>query len=934
MTRFGWVLLLMLMLPAMLPVSSAHADDPVKAARFFEDALSRYERSDYSGAVVQLKNVLQQDASLLQAHVLLGRAELKRGNPAAAETSFDNALKLGADRSVVVPELAQAYFGQGKFKEIAERINPVGLPASIQQDLLLLRAYAYMELGDKAGAETTLVQAERFGTTADYLVAQGMFSLQQRQLPNARKFADQALTLDKKHAKAWNLLASIDHLQGATEKALRGYATALQHSPTLTDARIARAGLLLDLNRINELEQELTQLKAKSPGDPRASYLESVLLGRKGKTREAKAALLETAKLIDSLPTEAIRRRGQLLMLGALANYEINSTAKAQGYLESYIKLHPDHPGARKMLGSLYLRDQQTTAAIAVLEKGAALAPADSDMLMMLASAYLTGNQHAKAANLLEQAGAAARGKPELTASLGVSLLGVGRFESGLQHLTQAFRQRPSDGRIGSALVMLHIQQGQPRAAVGVAEALIKANKPNPQAYNLLGIAKAAAADFGGARTAYEKALSLAPNFDAARLNLGKLETAAGRHDVAQRHFAQLIKRNPRHSQAQYELARNEAATNRLTAAITRLEKLRSVDSGLNIGLTLGDYYLAASQPAKALDMAKQLGSREPDNFEVLSLFGRSQAANGRNDLARVAFRNMGVQAGADITRLAEAARLQLRIGELEGATLSLNKALSIAPDDLSINLLLIDLELRKGARDQATSRAAKLAAQHPGRAEPQRVLGDIAIARGKPADAAGHYRAALSKSEAAGDVLRLAQSYTSTGESARGLALLEEWNRRLPNDPTLQLALAEGWMQAGKLEQASTAYQRHIKQHGEQAPALNNLALLQLKRGDLPAALRHAERAHALAPDNPITNDTLGWILTQKSDIDRALRYLRDARLRAPSNPEIQYHLATALQRAGRINEAIRELELALKSGTSFDGIDEARQLLRQLRP
>jgi putative PEP-CTERM system TPR-repeat lipoprotein len=932
MTRFGWVLLLMLsMLP---PVSTAHADDQGKAARFFEDALSRYERDDYAGAVVQLKNVLQLDPRLLQAHVLLGRAELQRGNPAAAEISFDNALKLGADRSVVVPELAQAYFGQGKYQAIAERINPVGLPAAIQQDLLLLRAYAYMELGDKPGAETTLAQAERLGSTADYLVAQGMFSLQQQQLSNARKFADQALTLDRKHAKAWNLLASIDHLQGATDKALRGYATALLHAPTLTDARVARAGLLLDMNRLDDLQKELAQLKTKSPGDPRASYLESVLLGRQGKTREAKAALLETAKLIDSLPPEAIRRRGQLLMLGALANYEINSTAKAQGYLESYIKLHPDHPGARKMLGSLYLREQQTAAAVAVLEKAIVLAPGDADLLMLLASAYLTGNQPAKAANLLEQAGAATRGQPDLTASLGVSLLGVGRFDSGLQHLTQAFRQRPADGRIGSALVMLHIQHGQPRAAVGVAEALVKANQPNPQAYNLLGVAKAAAADFVGARAAYEKALALAPNFDAARLNLGKLETAAGRHEVAQRHFAQLIQRNPRHSQAQYELARNEAASNRMAAAITRLEKLRSVDSGLNIGLTLGDYYLAAGQSTKALNLAKELSGRAPDHFEVLSLYGRSQAASGRNDLARVAFRNMGVQAGADISRLAETARLQLRIAELEGATLSLNKALSIAPDDLSINLLLIDLELRKGARDQATGRASKLAAQHPARAEPLRVLGDIAIAGGKPAEAVRHYRAALSKSESAGDVLRLVQSHASAGEPARGLALLEEWNRRLPNDATIQLALAEGWMRAGKLDQASAAYERHIKQHGEQAPALNNLALLLLKRGDLPAALRHAERAHALAPDNPITNDTLGWILTQKSETDRALRYLRDARLRAPGNPEIQYHLATALQRTGKTSEAIRELQQALKSGVAFEGIDEARGLLRQLQP
>ncbi|OYY95258.1 MAG: hypothetical protein B7Y41_01750 [Hydrogenophilales bacterium 28-61-23] len=921
------------LLSFFLLASQSHAGDPAKAAQFFEDALTRFERDDSAGAVVQLKNALQQDERLLQAHVLLGRAQLKLGNPAAAETSFDNAMKLGADRAEIVPQLAQAYFAQGKFKQLAERISPVGLPASIQQELLLLRSYALMELGDMAGADITLNQAANLGKTSDLLVARGMLSLQLRQLAAARGFADQALALDARNAKAWNLRGSIEHLQGAAQNALQSYAKALEYLPGLADARVARAGLLLDLNRLDELAKELAALKAKNPNDPRGTYLHSVYLALKGDGKAAKIALLETAKLIDALPPEAVRRRGQFLMLGALANYGLNSTAKAQAYLESYLKLHPDHPGARKMLGSLYLRDKQTDAAITVLERAAKFAPNDPDVLSLLAGAYLAKNQHAKAANLLEQAGAAVQRKPELTASLGFSLLGVGRIDSGLQHITQAFRQRPTDGRLGTALVMLHIQQGQTREAVGVAEALVRAGKQPAPAYNLLGVAKAAANDHKGARAAYEKALSLDPQMDAARLNLGRLETATGRLDAARQQYSLLIKRNPRHSQAQFELAKTDAAANKLPDAIGRLEKLRSVDAGMNIALTLGDYYLANNQPDKALDLAQDLSGRDPENFQVLSLLGRSHAANGRNDMARVAFSNMSKQAGFNIDLLAETARLQLRLNDLDGAAQSLNKALTTSPNNLAINLLLAERDLRKGTPEQAQSRAQQLTALHPNSAEPYRLLGDIASAGGRPADAVQHYRAALNKSDSADNALRLFRSQLQAGDLTHAMELLEAWNRRHPNVAATQLALADGWLRAGKLAQARAAYERHLKQHGEQAPALNNLANILLQQGDRDVALRYAERAYQLTPESPITNDTLGWILAQKGDNTRALRHLRDARLRAPNSPEIHYHLAVVLHRTGRHSEAGKELELALNPGTVFDGAVEARQLLQQLK-
>jgi len=81
-------------------VANAAPNDD-RAARYYEDALTRYERRDIHGAIVQLKNALQVDRNMLPVHVLLGKALLSNGEVGAAEVAFTEALRLGVNRAQV-----------------------------------------------------------------------------------------------------------------------------------------------------------------------------------------------------------------------------------------------------------------------------------------------------------------------------------------------------------------------------------------------------------------------------------------------------------------------------------------------------------------------------------------------------------------------------------------------------------------------------------------------------------------------------------------------------------------------------------------------------------------------------------------------------------------------------------------------------------------
>ncbi len=928
MIRIGFGLVLaLLILP--LPALSA---DATKAGQFYENGLARFERKDDAGAIVQLKNALQQDPSYLSAHLLLGRTYLRLGDARSAEMAFTTAERMGVDRSEIALPLAQAYMRQGKFQELLERVRADGLSPAAALDLWLVRAYAHMELGDFVGAESALRAATTLDAKSGQVsAAQGMYHLQRGDRATARRFADEAISRSPGEAKAWNLKASIAHASGESEAALDGYGRAIALVADYVDARVARAALLMDLNRIEDAFQDLSWLKEKHPEEARASYLRSIYYSRKGNDKAAKAELLEAAKAVSAIPANLINRRPQLLMLGGLAYFGLNAPEKAKGYLETYSRLLPGDPGVRKLLGAIYLNEKQADAAVSQLELAYQANPRDPQIVTLLAAAYLGKKQSQKAAALLEKSGQAVQANPKMGATLGISLIGAGQEDLGLKHLTRAFQQDASQTKTGLALVLLLIGKGQTAEAVQMAEAMVRATPKNAVAQNILGLARVNAGDHKAARVAYEKALSLDARLDAARLNLARLEVLDQRFDAARQHLNVLLKTKPDHGQALFELARTEESAGRYAQAVQGYQRLIAREPNhMDAHLRLAEVQLRQGQLEAALETAKQASGFAPDDTRVLAVLGRIHAALGQTNLAKTAYARMSRVAGFDVAKLTEAAAYQIAAKDLAGAGLSLDKALNANPGSAQAQALMIQLELARGQPAQAEQRAKALVTSKPGLAVGYRLLGDVASLQGRHNDAVHAYRDALAKENAEEDVVRLYQALSRSGDAVQGLVVLEGWLKKYPDHPAASFALAEGYLRLGNLNKARLAYEAILKKQGDNAGALNNLAEILHRQGDAKA-LGYAERAYQLMPADAGINDTLGWILAGQGQIERALRHLREARQRTPGNPDIRYHLASALARGGRPDEARQELDFALRS-PRFESRDEALALLKSL--
>jgi putative PEP-CTERM system TPR-repeat lipoprotein len=909
-----------------------HAAIDPKASKYFEDALVRYEKKDLDGAIIQLKNALQVDPNMLPVQVLLGKALFQNGEVAASEVALLEALRLGVNRAEIVIPLAQSYIAQGKQKVLFERQQLLldGLPPAIRLQLLLLRASAASDLGDARAALNAIDDARAIDSKIpEVWLAEVPIRVRARQFREAMVAADRGLALAPGSAEAWYQKGTVFHVMGDIKAALGAYDRALVADANHTEARIARTGIYIDSGRAAEASSDLEALLKIAPREPRAAYLRALLAERNKDVKAANAGLKEVTDLLDPVPMDFIRYRPQLLMLNGLSHFGLGQSEKAKQYLAAFQRIQGNTP-ASKLLAQILLAEPNFPGAIEVLESYLKGQPADAQAKTLLASAYMSIGRNAKATALMQEA-LKGRDTPEMHTVLGISLIRGGQPVEGVSELDAIFRKNPGQTQAGLTLISTYLRSGQASKAIRVAESLVKQFPQNAGFFNLLGIARGQSGNSVEAKAAFDQALKLDSNLVDAKLNLARLEIATKAYDAAATRLTAILKTDEKNAEAMYEMSVLSERRGKTPDAQRWLEKANDLSGPkeLRWGLALLDFFLRYKQPDLALQAAKRLASKAPDNLQVLIGYSRAQLAMGDPIGAKSTLNGATRFADYNAPKQFEIAVLQLAANNLDGASYSLDKALSSQPDFLPAMALMAEVDLRKNEVTKAEKRARDIVAKYPQQSLGYSLLGDIARARGQTAVAIDNYRRAHQAEPSTTTVLRL---FGAQDGGKPAMQLAEQWIKAHPQDIVVRKAVGDSYVRAGNFVVARTSYEELARLAPEDAGVLNDLANVLLRLKD-PAAVKTAELALAKSPGSSTVTDTLGWILFQNGQADRALQLLRDARLREPGNPEIRFHLATVLAKAGRKNEAKEELEWALKSTMRFESAAEAQKLLLSLR-
>jgi tetratricopeptide (TPR) repeat protein len=119
-----------------------------------------------------------------------------------------------------------------------------------------------------------------------------------------------------------------------------------------------------------------------------------------------------------------------------------------------------------------------------------------------------------------------------------------------------------------------------------------------------------------------------------------------------------------------------------------------------------------------------------------------------------------------------------------------------------------------------------------------------------------------------------------------------------------------------------------------DNATARNNLGFLLADLNmDYNEALENCSRAVALAPDDPVFTDSLGWVHFKLGNLPEAVRLLEKAISMKPSMAEAMVHLSNALMASEETDRAIKLLERAIGCNPLAEGLTEAAGLAFALK-
>jgi tetratricopeptide (TPR) repeat protein len=214
-------------------------------------------------------------------------------------------------------------------------------------------------------------------------------------------------------------------------------------------------------------------------------------------------------------------------------------------------------------------------------------------------------------------------------------------------------------------------------------------------------------------------------------------------------------------------------------------------------------------------------------------------------------------------------------------------------------------------------------------------LLGNLYLLRGEPQLGEAALLKAIDLSPHLLDpYIRLGTLYAETRRYDEALAKLGEAAKVNPKSPAPLTMAGIVHEQKGDVARAREAYEKALALNPRFVPAANNLAWLYSEHGgDIAKALALAHAAKELSPDDPRISDTLGWILYRRGAHERALALLTESAGKLPGNPQVQYHLGMVYAKLGDNENARKALGLAVSSGQSFHGKNEARKVLADLK-
>ncbi|MGZ8248512.1 XrtA/PEP-CTERM system TPR-repeat protein PrsT [Methylomagnum sp.] len=899
---------------------------PKTTAEYLSEAQALRGQGNLKGAIIELRNALQQNPDDGITRALLGRVEAEAGDGATAEKDLRRAMALQVPKGGLLKPLAEALRIQDKHQALLTEIMPAeALLASDRTRLLAWRGDAWLALGKPDKAKAEYQQALALDGNAP-LAKLGLarLALLENQPDAAKRLVAEALAVDGKEPALWHFQAGLWERAGELARAEADYTQAMNLRRLNQGDRIGRALARIALGKYAEASQDIEVLKREAPNSHFTHYAEGLLALRLGKFAEAQTALERSERLNDKHPLTYYQ-------LG-LAHLSQNHSAQAEQSLTRFLQAVPGSLAGTELMALAKFQKRDFEGVKHLLAPVLQSRPEDVPALKLMGQAEIGLNHIPGGIEYLQKAVALDPNSAATRQGLGLSLLAQGEKAQGLAELEAAAALEQNSAQPDAWIALVHIQAGEPDQALAAINN-IRAKSPDSElADHLLGRLSLAKNDLPTAKEAFGRALKKKPGDPAISHQLAQLALREGKPDEARQWYDGALRANPQNLPLQMELGKLDALEGQFKTMAERMDTaIRDNPDVLRPRLIRAEYALRLSQPDRAQALLEQAPSQYSRHPELLALLVQARLDNGQASRALDAARLL-----TEATPQSAMAHYLLAVaqgdnGNSKDMRKSLDRAVALDPAFGPARRAEVKLLAMEKKYPEAEARLNKLVEERPDDPEVLSLKGWYASLRGQHQDAAQAYRKLLETAPGTRVATRLAQAQWQAGDRAGAVASLETWLDGHPDDGLGRYVLAGLYRETGKREAARQQLEKLLESSPRNVPAMNDLAWL-LRDSDPARAVELAERAAEAAPQLPMVLDTLAAILMDRGQDLRAADLLKRAVALDPGNPSISYRLAVALNKAGRTGDSLKTVKSLLSDDRPFPERKDAQALFNRV--
>ena len=879
-------------------------------------------KGDSKAAVIQLKNALIKNPSDIEARLALGTLHNENGDSVSAEKEFSKAKELGATADRTSLGLGTALLNQQKFQEVLD--VTAAQSASADAGIQALRGDALLGLrrGDEAKTAYERALAAKPGHPGA-LTGMARHALTQGDIEGANRFVAQAGTANPSDPVVWMFTGGLQRAQGKNLEAITSYQKALKLKPDMYMALVEKAQIEIQERKFDTAKADLAAARKIAPSALPVLYADAVL-------QFAQANYPAAKELNQKLLKVAPEHLPSVLMAGSI-ELATGSPQLAEQHLRKYLAAIPDNAHARKLLATVLIQQGQISEASAIIDPMLAENKDDVQLLAIAGEAAMQTRDFDKAEAYFEQASKLQPKTAALRTSLAMSKLAQGDSARAISELEMSTALDNTSPKAGVLLVLTEMRMKRYDKALAAVKALETSQPKEPMVQNLKGGVYLNMKDNANARASFEKALALKPTYYPAAANLAQLAMAEGKPEQAKQLMLKFLENDKKNVQAMNALAELALRAGKPAEVTQWLEKSSSENpEAIGPARSLGLHYLRTGETQKALTLARKYQVANPTSPELMDLMGQAQLANKDMNGALDSYSKLAAALPKSPQARMRLASIRMAMNNPAGAADELKKALAIQPNYVDAQVAQAELAMNGGDAARAVAIAREIQSQRPKEPVGYALEGRLQAQQGKHAAAVAPLERAFALGANTFNMIALHRAKSRAGKAAEADAQLAQWRKAQPQDSALQLYVADTLLAKKQYKQAIAELEAVTRAAPKNALAMNNLAWAYQQDKDA-RALKTADQAHALAPDNPAVMDTLGWILVEQGNLGRGLPLLKKAVELAPDAADIRFHLAQGLAKSGDKAAARQHLDKVI-AAKNFERLDEARAFEKQL--